>query len=140
MFQATSDAEVHLQSTCSQPFEATKVFKYTVNKYKIAAEGEDVKQVYDLMLKSDSSIDYRFKPGDTVGILTKNFDSDVDAVLTRLELDSDSYYRVEVDPTTKKKRATIPPYIPSIIQLRKLLSECLDLKAIPRKARKPFYS
>ncbi|XP_053695751.1 methionine synthase reductase-like [Sabethes cyaneus] len=124
----------HLQSTCKQPFEATGVFKYVVAEYKIAAEGEDIKKVYDLTLKTESAVTHRFNPGDTVGILTKNFDYDVDAVLSQLKIDNDRiYYQVEIDTATKKKKAAIPPYIPSFIQIRKLLSECLDLRAIPKK-------
>ncbi|XP_055545059.1 methionine synthase reductase-like [Wyeomyia smithii] len=128
------NADDHLQSTCTQPFEATKVFRYAVVEHEIAASGEDIKTVYDLTLETESTIDYRFNPGDTIGILTKNFDHDVDTVMTRLELrDVQSYYRIEIDSSTKKKKAAIPPYIPSLVQPRKLFSECLDLRAIPKK-------
>ncbi|XP_065091997.1 methionine synthase reductase-like [Ochlerotatus camptorhynchus] len=129
------DEKVHLQAACSQPFEATGVFKYAIEKYRIIAQGDDIKSVYDLTLNTKSSIDYMFNPGDTVGVLTRNSEEDVADLLRHLDLESasDQILRVEIDPSTKKKSAKLPPYIPPIVQIGKLIQECLDLKAFPKK-------
>uniref|UniRef100_A0A8D8B1S0 (northern house mosquito) hypothetical protein n=1 Tax=Culex pipiens TaxID=7175 RepID=A0A8D8B1S0_CULPI len=109
LVDAESDEEQpkteHLQSSCIQPFCATRVFQYKISNHKITAQGEDIKTVYDVVLASDSEVDYRWTPGDTVGILTKNLDEDVDSLVDHLELQSTQHklYRVEVDPATKKK-------------------------------------
>ncbi|XP_058822073.1 methionine synthase reductase isoform X2 [Topomyia yanbarensis] len=129
------DVNAHLQCTCQQPFESTKVAKYTIAEYKIIAQGEDTKTVYDVMLSTNSTFDYQYSPGDTIGILTKNDDEDVASVIEQLSLEEicSRIYRVEIDPATKKKAAKVPSYIPPIVQIRKLLTECLDLRAIPKK-------
>lgn len=87
------------------------------------------------MLTTASEVDYRWTPGDTVGILTRNSDEDVDSLVDHLELQSIQHklYRVEVDPATKKKGAKVPVYIPKLVPLSKLFAECLDLKSIPKK-------
>ncbi|XP_029710058.2 methionine synthase reductase-like [Aedes albopictus] len=125
----------HLQINCSQPFEATKVYEYAIDDYRILAHGEDIKSVYDLTLTTKAQIDHLYEPGDTVGILTSNFDSDVNDLLKHLELESSGSLslRVTVDPSTKKKAAKLPPHVPSTIQITKLFKECLDLRAIPKK-------
>uniref|UniRef100_A0A8D8KME1 Methionine synthase reductase n=1 Tax=Culex pipiens TaxID=7175 RepID=A0A8D8KME1_CULPI len=139
LVDAESDEEQpkidHLQSSCIQPFCATRVFQYKILNHKIIAQGEDIKTVYDVVLTTDSEVDYRWTPGDTVGILTKNLDEDVDSLVDHLDLQSTQHklYRVEVDPATKKKAAKVPVYIPKLAPLRKLFSECLDLKSIPKK-------
>ncbi|XP_058455694.1 methionine synthase reductase-like [Malaya genurostris] len=129
------DLDVHLQYTCQQPFESTKVSRYEISEHKTIAEGEDTKTVYDITLSTESYFDYQYTPGDTIGILTKNFDEDVDYVIENLscEVNYEDFYKVEIDHTTTKRNAKLPPYIPHIVSIRKLLSECLDLRAIPKK-------
>ncbi|ETN59837.1 methionine synthase reductase, mitochondrial [Anopheles darlingi] len=46
----------------------------------------------------------------------------------------DSRWHVEVDKGTTKKAAKVPPFIPTTVTLRRLFAECLDLRAIPKKA------
>lgn len=133
--QESSSELKHLQINCNQPFEATGVFEYEIDAYRIIAQGEDVKTVYDLTLNTKAEIDHLYQPGDTVGILTNNFDVDVRKLLKHLDLESagDQCLRVEVDPSTKKKAAKLPPHVPPTIQIAKLFKECLDLRAIPKK-------
>lgn len=129
------DVKSHHQSCCVQPFEASKVARYTVEDHTIIAQGDDVKTVYDLTLTTQTPVNHCFYPGDTVGILTKNFEEDVNYIIEHLALESTCYqvYRIEIDPKSKKKVAKLPPHVPGVIQIRKLFTECLDLKAIPKK-------
>ncbi|XP_055608271.1 methionine synthase reductase-like [Uranotaenia lowii] len=129
------DTEKHLQVSCSQPFAATDVLKFEVVNHAVLAKGPDIKTVYDLTLETNAHIAFNHVPGDTVGILTENLEDEVNEVLFHLGLESkgDVLYSVEIDSNTKKKAAKLPLYIPERVQLRKLFTECLDLRAIPKK-------
>lgn len=74
-------------------------------------------------------------PGDTIGILTQNLASDVEFMLDRLHLVEigDCVYEVKLAKPVKKKNPEIPAYIPKFITPRRLLSECLDFRIVPRK-------
>lgn len=78
-----------------------------------------------------------FCPGDTIGILTQNLPSDVAFVLDRLHLAeiADCCFEVKLAKPVKKKNPEIPPYIPKFITPRRLLTECIDFRIIPRKVR-----
>ncbi|XP_055639647.1 methionine synthase reductase [Toxorhynchites rutilus septentrionalis] len=125
----------HLQSTCDQPFGATSVFECLVTNYKIIAQGEDIKTVYDFTLTTETVINHKFYPGDTVGILTENRGKDVDYIIQHLDLETVCHqvYKVDIDPSSKKKAPKIPSHVPQLVELRKLFSECLDINAIPKK-------
>lgn len=78
-----------------------------------------------------------YYPGDTIGILTQNLASDVNFMLERFHLVeiADCVYEVRLAKPVKRKNPEIPPYVPKFITPRRLLSECLDFRIIPRKVR-----
>uniref|UniRef100_A0A182LV15 Methionine synthase reductase n=1 Tax=Anopheles culicifacies TaxID=139723 RepID=A0A182LV15_9DIPT len=125
----------HLQANVLQPFAVTKVLEAFVTDSKMIVEGEDVKPVHDITLSCEHDTGYRFWPGDTIGILSYNTDSDVEYILDRLNLKSqcDTVRNVGIDQHTTKKGAKIPMYVPSVINYRRLFKECLDLHAVPKK-------
>ncbi|XP_053660160.1 methionine synthase reductase-like [Anopheles marshallii] len=125
----------HLQANVPQPFAATEVVEAFVTNITTIVEGEDVKPVNDLTFKYQHDTGHRFWPGDTIGILPYNADSDVDYILDRLNLlsQSDNVCNVGIDPTSTKKGAKIPMFVPSVVNYRRLFKECLDLHAVPKK-------
>uniref|UniRef100_A0A8D8JTZ1 Methionine synthase reductase n=1 Tax=Culex pipiens TaxID=7175 RepID=A0A8D8JTZ1_CULPI len=124
----------HLQSNSKQPFGTGPVHKTSIIGYKVLAEGEGVKTVYEMTIKEPPNME-EFCPGDTIGILTQNLPSDVAFVLDRLHLAeiADCCFEVKLAKPVKKKNPEIPPYIPKFITPRRLLTECIDFRIIPRK-------
>lgn len=125
----------HLQCNSKQPFGGTgTVFKTAIHGYKVLAEAEGVKTVYEVSIKEPPNMPEYF-PGDTIGILTNNLTSDVNFVLDRLHLVeiADCVYEVKLAKPVKKKNPELPPYVPKFITPRRLLTECLDFRIIPRK-------
>ncbi|XP_050096542.1 methionine synthase reductase-like [Anopheles aquasalis] len=139
---ASVPAAEHLQAGVAQPFAATKVLTGTVKSTAKLCEGADVKTVYDVQLGGFEQTEHRHWPGDTVGILTYNLREDVQYLLDHLGFGNndaaasraDSGWCVEVDKGTTKKAAKVPPFVPTTVTLRRLFAECLDLRAIPKKA------
>ncbi|XP_050078026.1 methionine synthase reductase-like [Anopheles maculipalpis] len=136
--QETGDVplqESHLQANVTQPFGVTKVLEAYVTNSTTIAEGEDVKTVHDVTLKCLNDPGHRYWPGDTIGILSYNTNSDVEFILDRLDLHSqcDNVCNVGIDPNTTKKGAKLPLFVPSVVNYRRLFKECLDLHAVPKK-------
>lgn len=124
----------HLQCNSKQPFGTGPVYKTGILSFKVLAEGEGVKTVYEISIKEPPNMEEYF-PGDTIGILTQNLALDVDFVLDRLHLVeiADCVYEVKLAKPVKKKNPEIPAYVPKFITPRRLLTECLDFRIIPRK-------
>ncbi|XP_053695831.1 methionine synthase reductase-like [Sabethes cyaneus] len=129
--QVTPD---HMQCNAKQPFGTGPVYKTPITGYKVLADGDGVKTVYEMSIKEPPNMEEYF-PGDTIGILTQNLASDVEFMLDRLHLTeiADCVYEVKLAKPVKKKNPEIPAYIPKFITPRRLLSECLDFRIIPRK-------
>ncbi|XP_055608092.1 methionine synthase reductase-like [Uranotaenia lowii] len=124
----------HLQCTSKQPFGTGPVYKTGITSYRVLAEGEGVKTVYEMSIKEPQGMEEYF-PGDTIGILTQNLPSDVHFMLSRLHLVeiADCVYEVKLAKPVKKKNPEIPAYIPKYITPRRLLSDCIDFRVTPRK-------
>ncbi|XP_058455692.1 methionine synthase reductase-like [Malaya genurostris] len=124
----------HMQCNSKQPFGTGSVYKTGIVSYKVLAEGEGVKTVYEMSIKEPPNMEEYF-PGDTIGILTQNLASDVDFVLERLHFVeiADCVYEVKLAKPVKKKNPEIPFYIPKYITPRRLLTDCLDFRIVPRK-------
>lgn len=124
----------HLQCNSKQPFGTGPVFKTGIISYKVLAEGEGVKTVYEVSIKEPPNMPDYF-PGDVIGILTQNLASDVNFVLDRMHLTeiAECVFEVKLAKPVKKKNPELPPYVPKFITPRRLLTECLDFRIIPRK-------
>ncbi|EAA01179.4 methionine synthase reductase [Anopheles arabiensis] len=125
----------HLQSTTRQPFGSSNVYKTSILHYRVLAEGDDVKTVYEVAIKLPPNMEEEYFPGDAIGILTYNLASEVDYVLDRLHLleSADQTYEVKLAKPVKKKNPELPHYVPKYVTPRRLLSECLDIRITPRK-------
>ncbi|KAK2859403.1 hypothetical protein Q5P01_004023 [Channa striata] len=77
-----------------------------------------------------------YQPGDSFNVFCPNRASDVDAMLQRLGLTSQKDHNVCVSlkKETKKKGAQVPSFIPPNISLQYLLTWCLDMRSVPKKA------
>ena len=69
-------------------------------------------------------------PGDTIGILPKNDEREVEYILRRLDLISDHLYKIEILDTKKKGFLN---HIPSVFTVKYLFESCLDIRAIAKK-------
>uniref|UniRef100_A0A182ME17 Methionine synthase reductase n=1 Tax=Anopheles culicifacies TaxID=139723 RepID=A0A182ME17_9DIPT len=138
----------HLQSTTRQPFGSSNVYKTSILHYRVLAEGDDVKTVYEAAIKLPpvrqcwylcldvfQNMEEEYFPGDAIGILTYNLASEVDYVLDRLHLleSADQTYEIKLAKPVKKKNPELPHYVPRYVTPRRLLSECLDIRITPRK-------
>ncbi|XP_053670889.1 methionine synthase reductase-like [Anopheles nili] len=125
----------HLQASLTQPFAATEVLQAFLSHNTTVAEGKDVKTVHDVKLIQHQDAAHHYWPGDTIGILSNNIDSDVLYILEHLNLlsQADITWKVGISTGTAKKGAKLPTFVPELISFRRLFKECLDLRAIPKK-------
>uniref|UniRef100_A0A7N8WYJ9 Methionine synthase reductase n=1 Tax=Mastacembelus armatus TaxID=205130 RepID=A0A7N8WYJ9_9TELE len=90
-----------------------------------------------LLLELDISVIYlKLYPGDSFDVFCPNNASEVDKMLHRLGLEDKKNHcvRVSLKKDTKKKGAHVPPYIPQNISLIYLLTWCLEIRSVPKKA------
>ncbi|XP_026793740.3 methionine synthase reductase [Pangasianodon hypophthalmus] len=82
----------------------------------------------------DENISY--EPGDAFDLLCPNRDTEVEDLLHRLGLydKKNHFVHLQLLKNTKKKGARVPPYIPEKCTLQYLLTWCLEIRSIPKKA------
>ncbi|KAF7691770.1 hypothetical protein HF521_010737 [Silurus meridionalis] len=82
----------------------------------------------------EESISYQ--PGDAFDLVCPNRDTEVEDLLHRLGLHDKKHHSVHLQllKNTKKKGARVPPYIPEKCTLQYLLTWCLEIRSIPKKA------
>jgi len=115
------------------PFAASPVVFSTVISAAVLTSGEDVKDIVEVMLDlQDKSFDWL--PGDTVGVIPKNCQKDVDFLTSVLGFKSADKSLVEVNVLTDAvKKKTLPPHIPKLASLQFILENCLEIHAIVKK-------
>ncbi|XP_076146948.1 methionine synthase reductase isoform X2 [Alosa pseudoharengus] len=90
-----------------------------------------------IMLELDiSGKDMPYQPGDSFDVLCPNDASEVLKLLETLRLEQQSHHRVQLElrKDTKKKAAQLPPYVPVACTLLYLLTWCLEIRSVPKKA------
>ncbi|XP_069469826.1 methionine synthase reductase [Ambystoma mexicanum] len=90
-----------------------------------------------LLLELDiSNESFIYKPGDSFCILCPNPASEVELLLHRIGLlqRKDAQACLSILPGTKKRGATLPQHIPGINNLQFILTWCLEIRAVPKKA------
>uniref|UniRef100_W5U6V5 Methionine synthase reductase n=1 Tax=Ictalurus punctatus TaxID=7998 RepID=W5U6V5_ICTPU len=77
-----------------------------------------------------------YQPGDAFDLLCPNRETEVEDLLHRLSLRDKKNHSVHLQllKTTKKKGARVPPYITEKCTLQYLLTWCLEIRSIPKKA------
>ncbi|XP_066932114.1 methionine synthase reductase-like [Clytia hemisphaerica] len=115
------------------PSAETDVFEALVKSAKRLTNDPLVKKTLQLELDTLSN-DFDFQPGDSFGIVCHNTNSDVDYLIQRLEIsDADEQMTLKIKKETKKKAPTIPEHINIPSSIRKILTDDVDFRAVPRK-------
>ncbi|NWV01780.1 MTRR reductase, partial [Upupa epops] len=130
-FQDTHGENPHLASLTS---EGT-TFEVPVTKAVHLTTEDAIKTALLLELDiADTVFDYQ--PGDAFCVICPNNGSEVEELLCILGLAEKTEYfvSVEVKQDTKKKGATRPQHIPERSTLKFILTWCLEIRAIPKKA------
>ncbi|XP_061043630.1 methionine synthase reductase [Eubalaena glacialis] len=90
-----------------------------------------------LLIELDiSKTDFSYQPGDAFNVICPNSDSEVQHLLQRLQLTDRREHCVilNIKADTKKKGAALPQHIPEKCSLQFLLTWCLEIRAVPKKA------
>ncbi|XP_055965034.1 methionine synthase reductase isoform X2 [Sorex fumeus] len=133
--------QVQLQETLGQeetsmPVLVTSqpVFRVPICKAVQLTANDAVKTA--LMVEVDVATDFSYQPGDAVDVVCPNDKAEVQSLLARLQLASQAHHHVllELRADTRKKGAALPPHIPAGCSLRALLTWCVDIRAVPKKA------
>uniref|UniRef100_A0A8C4ZRN1 Methionine synthase reductase n=1 Tax=Gadus morhua TaxID=8049 RepID=A0A8C4ZRN1_GADMO len=98
--------------------------------------GDSVKKALLLELDISAHPTMTYMPGDSFDVLCPNRASEVDAVLLRLGLQDQKHQRVQlaVRRDTQKRGAQTPPHVPDNCTVQYLLTWCLEIRSVPKKA------
>ncbi|NWS90510.1 MTRR reductase, partial [Toxostoma redivivum] len=130
-FQDTQGENPHLSSLIS---EGT-TFEVPVTKAVQLTREDAIKTA--LLLELDiADATFEYQPGDAFCIICPNNVSEVEELLDILGLSEkgDDFICVKVKQGTKKKGASRPQHIPERSTLKFILTWCLEIRAIPKKA------
>ncbi|NXW53640.1 MTRR reductase, partial [Eurystomus gularis] len=130
-FQDTHDENPHLSSLIS---EGT-TFEVPVTKAVQLTREDAIKTALLLELDiADTVFDYQ--PGDAFCVICPNNVNEVEELLHILGLSEkgEHFVSVKVKQDTKKKGAAHPKHIPEGSTLKFILTWCLEIRAIPKKA------
>uniref|UniRef100_F6UGP3 Methionine synthase reductase n=1 Tax=Monodelphis domestica TaxID=13616 RepID=F6UGP3_MONDO len=124
------------QERCQVSFTPVDtVFQVPISKAIRLTKEDAIKTT--LLLELDiSNTTYTYQPGDSFNIVCPNNASEVKELLQRLQLSEKREHCIvlKIKENNKKKGATIPQHIPEGVSLQNLLSWCLEIRAIPKKA------
>ncbi|KAJ8723173.1 hypothetical protein PYW08_003085 [Mythimna loreyi] len=114
------------------PFASSEVYNAVILLWRrlTALEG-DCKAVYEVTFHVEG---FNFKAGDTIGVIPHNDESDVDLIISHLNLDAtaDLPYTLTFDNSIKGSK--IPPHVPVKSTIRHVLTQCVDLRSLLKKA------
>uniref|UniRef100_A0A672JFV8 Methionine synthase reductase n=1 Tax=Salarias fasciatus TaxID=181472 RepID=A0A672JFV8_SALFA len=105
-----------------------------ISKAVQLTRGDSVKTA--LLLELDISVSMAYQPGDSFDVFCPNRPAEVDELLCRLGHQNQRNHQVIISlrKDTKKKGAVVPPHIPEKVSLLFLLSWCLEIRSVPKKA------
>ncbi|KAL6084442.1 hypothetical protein STEG23_023101, partial [Scotinomys teguina] len=133
--------EVHLQESLGQeeiPASVTSVnpvFQVPISKAVQLTTNDAIKTA--LLLELDvSKIEFSRQPGDSFNVICPNSDAEVETLLQRLQLADRRAHCVilKIKTDTKKKGAIVPQHVPEGRSLQFILTWCLEIRAVPKKA------
>ncbi|KAM9694496.1 methionine synthase reductase isoform 1-T1 [Trichechus inunguis] len=111
------------------------VFQVPISKAVQLTTNDAVKTT--LLLELDiSKTDFSCQPGDAFHVVCPNSEEEVQSLLQRLQLTDQREHRIllEIKENTRKKGAALPPHIPESCSLQSILTWCLEIRAVPKKA------
>ncbi|XP_031216189.1 methionine synthase reductase [Mastomys coucha] len=133
--------EVHLQESPGQEENQASVasvdpiFQVPISKAVQLTTNDAIKTT--LLLELDiSKIEFSHQPGDAFNVICPNSDSEVENLLQRLQLADkrDHHVILKIKTDTKKKGAALPQHVPEGSSLQFILTWCLEIRAVPKKA------
>ncbi|NWU17763.1 MTRR reductase, partial [Cephalopterus ornatus] len=130
-FQGTHGENPHLSSLISE--ETT--FEVPVTKAVQLTREDAIKTALLLELDISDTV-FNFQPGDAFCVICPNNANEVEELLHILGLSEkgDDFVCVKVKQGTKKKGASRPQHIPERSTLKFILTWCLEIRAVPKKA------
>ncbi|XP_008296770.1 methionine synthase reductase isoform X1 [Stegastes partitus] len=107
-----------------------------ISKAVHLSRGDSVKTALLLELDISAYPTMTCQPGDSFDVLCPNRAAEVDNMLIRLGLQEqrNQHVNITLRKDTKKKGAQVPAYIPQNISLLSLLTWCLEIRSVPKKA------
>ncbi|XP_006746056.1 methionine synthase reductase-like [Leptonychotes weddellii] len=133
--------QVHLQESLGQEesqasvISVDPIFQVPISKAVQLTTDDAIKTT--LLLELDiSKTDFSYQPGDAFNVICPNSDSEVQNLLQRLQLTDRREHCVllKIKADTKKKGAALPQHIPEGCSLQFILTWCLEIRAVPKKA------
>uniref|UniRef100_A0A7N6B3A6 Methionine synthase reductase n=1 Tax=Anabas testudineus TaxID=64144 RepID=A0A7N6B3A6_ANATE len=119
---------VHPTEQIDGPLNKGTLHEVPISRAVQLTRGDSVKKA--LLLELDIS------PGDSFDVFCPNKASEVDSMLHILGLQDqrNCHVHISLKKDTKKKGAQVPSFIPQNISLQYLLTWCLDMRSVPKKA------
>uniref|UniRef100_A0A674NWL4 Methionine synthase reductase n=1 Tax=Takifugu rubripes TaxID=31033 RepID=A0A674NWL4_TAKRU len=113
-----------------------KVGEVPISKATQLTRGDSVKTALLLELDISTLPAMTYQPGDAFDVYWPNSATEVEDMLHRLGLQDQRNHRVLISllKDTKKRGAQVPSYIPQNASLLYLLTWCLEIRSVPKKA------
>ncbi|XP_037829005.1 methionine synthase reductase isoform X2 [Kryptolebias marmoratus] len=118
------------------PLNRETLFEVPVSKAVQLSRGDSVKTALLLELDISAYPTMTYQPGDSFDVFCPNRADEVDNMLRRLDLQDQKNHHVLITlrKDTKKKGAQLPSHIPQSVSLLFLLTWCLEIRSVPKKA------
>ncbi|XP_035981710.1 methionine synthase reductase isoform X2 [Fundulus heteroclitus] len=119
-----------------EPSSKETLYQVPISKAVQLSKGDSVKTALLLELDISGCPSLTYQPGDAFDVFCPNRAEEVDQLLHRLGLQDQRNHRVQITlrEDTKKKGAQVPPHIPQNVPLLFLLTWCLEIRSVPKKA------
>ncbi|KAM3957079.1 methionine synthase reductase [Aphomia sociella] len=115
------------------PFQASEVFSANISHHRrLTATNDDCKAVYEITFDITDS-NFKFRPGDTIGVIPHNNSNDVEFIVDHLNLRTQIDVQYKLSCNTNQKGAKIPVHIPLKSTLKHVLSNYVDLRSVVKK-------
>ena len=115
------------------PSSAGPLLPATLTHCTLLTSRKAAKHYYEAELELDTELAYR--AGDTIAVICPNSSQEVASLMTRLGLEAvwEQEATVAVSPDTRKKKASVPAWLPQQTSLDTLFRYHLDFRAVPKK-------
>ncbi|TWW71134.1 methionine synthase reductase isoform X2 [Takifugu flavidus] len=118
------------------PLNKENLQEVPISKATQLTRGDSVKTALLLELDISALPAMTYQPGDAFDVYWPNSATEVEDMLHRLGLQDQRNHRVLISllKDTKKRGAQVPSYIPQNASLLYLLTWCLEIRSVPKKA------
>ncbi|KAI3355212.1 hypothetical protein L3Q82_018075 [Scortum barcoo] len=118
------------------PLNKETLHEVPISRAVQLTRGDSVKTALLLELDISAYPTMTYQPGDSFDVFCPNSAVEVEGMLHRLGLHEQRNHRVHISlrKDTKKKGAHVPSYTPQNMSLLYLLTWCLEIRSVPKKA------